>query len=53
MIKTTIKTNNDKFRLCYFEFDKTENEERLYWFEDFNTLEQAEIKAQTIQEQCP
>jgi len=46
VVSTTIKQRNDKFRICYFEFDKDDNEERLYWFEDFDTLEQAQAKAQ-------
>lgn len=50
VVNTLIKPHNDKFRVCYFEFDKWENEERLYWFEDFDTLEQAQDKAKEFQD---
>jgi len=44
--KTEIKNYNDKFRVCYFEFDEHENEERLYWCQDFDTLEEAEARVE-------
>lgn len=47
---TLIKLHNDQYRLHFQEWDQEDSEYRLYYFEDFETLEQAQDKAKQLQE---
>jgi hypothetical protein len=42
-IKLKIKQHNGGYRVQYFEFDQQEQEHRVYWFQDFATLEDIEL----------
>lgn len=42
-IKLKIKSHNDGFRVQYFEFDQDDQDDRLYWFQDFATLEDIDL----------
>ena len=42
-MKLKIKTHNGGYRVQYFEFDQDDQEYRLYWFQDFPTLEDIDL----------
>ena len=43
-----IKQHNGGYRVQYFEFDKEDQEHRLYWFQDFATLEDIELTLDAV-----
>ena len=43
-MKLKIKTHNSGYRVLYFNFDQDAQEDRLYWFRDFPTLEDIELE---------
>ena len=43
-MKLKIKTHNSGYRVLYFNFDQDLQEDRLYWFRDFPTLEDIELE---------
>jgi hypothetical protein len=42
-MKLKIKTHDSGYRVLYFEFDQDAQEDRLYWFQDFATLEDIDL----------
>ena len=43
-MKLKIKTHDSGYRVLYFEFNQDEQEDRLYWFQDFPNLEDIELE---------
>ena len=43
-----IKQHNGGYRVQYFEFDQQDQEHRLYWFQDFATLEDIELTLDVV-----
>jgi len=43
-----IKQHNGGYRVQYFEFDQEDQEHRLYWFQDFASLEDIELTLGTV-----
>ena len=43
-----IKLHNGGYRVQYFEFDQEEQEHRLYWFQDFASLEDIELTLDVV-----
>jgi hypothetical protein len=44
IMKLKIKTHDSGYRVLYFEFNQDTQEDRLYWFRDFSTLEDIELE---------
>ena len=42
-MKLKIKNHNTGFRVLYYEFDQDDQEDRLYYFQDFDTLDDIEL----------
>lgn len=46
MIYANIKPMQNKFRVCFYEYDQDDLEFRMYYFEDFLNLDMAKKRQQ-------